>query len=251
MWHAPAVHGYNSDFKIVMMEEGEEALFPSASARLIVPRARDADRREYSEFDKQFRDHAKTEGIAEAQRLQVKKLTVVPPHEKWTPTIPGLVRFVPKPFKEYGIGKTDVVLCARRRDYGPTKNWAHWRDLASALRAQGLTYITAGAPDSTEVLPGASTTEYPRFLDATLEAMHNTKLVVATDNGLAHLAVLAGRPLLLITDDGMRTAPGYVAVKIQRFHAANHTGSPLHIAQSAWNSINPVLSSIITLVSQS
>ena len=37
-------------------------------------------------------------------------------------------------------------------------------------------------------------------LDATVEAMLSAKVVVATDSGLAHLAILCGRPLILISD---------------------------------------------------
>lgn len=190
----------------VEIEEGEEALYPDA-AHVIVPRDRpDADR------------HG-TRGLPDPK----------------APTR----RFVPEPVERYGI-EADVVICPRKREYGSAKNWGYWPKLAEWLTKAGHRVFAAGAPDSSYDCGCPSAWEHPRFLDASIEAMLSARMVVATDAGLAHLAVLCGRPLMVITDDG-RVAPGpvidssgrvahreYWPVRWQEYyHAANHTGSPI------------------------
>lgn len=198
---------------VVEIEEGEEALYPNAERHVIYNRGDDADR---------FR-HPQNLGVE--------------------PT-----RFVPQPVERHGIA-TDVVICPRWRSYGETKNWGLWDELALKLALLGLDVFAAGAPDSSCSLNHIDADRcawaYPRFLDATLEAMHAAKVVIATDAGLAHLAVLAGRPLLVVTYKGL-VAPGPVYDSSGRkahdkyweagcspvggdcrFEAANHTGAPI------------------------
>lgn len=150
------------------------------------------------------------------------------------PTLGPERRFIPEPHVRQGVA-ADVVICPRRREYGSAKNWPHWQALAGLPGA-----FAAGAPDSSEDVDCPRAWDYGRFLDASIEAMRGARLVVATDAGLAHLAVLCGAPLLLITHRG-RVAPGpvinsrgrvaqtrYWPVRLDEYyHAANHTGSPI------------------------
>jgi hypothetical protein len=248
MWHVPATHGNPSRFKVVMGEQGEEALFPSASLFIPVERNHDAHRREWSVYDRAFQDASVAVGVAEIKaRLgpKVKKITVVRPRERWDAAMPGLARFVPVPYTNVDLPSADVVLCARRRAYGEEKNWRHWGDLAARLNSHGVSTIYAGAPDSSFDLPGASVCHLPRFLDATIAAMRAARLVIATDNGLAHLAMLVGRPLLLISEEMGRTAPGYARIKLGRFKDANHKGADLRVVNHAWQSADPVFASAL------
>lgn len=204
-YHVPWVHALPGP-KRVEIEEGEEALYPSADEWVIVPRAPDEDR-------------------------------------KGRAGLPGpdepVKRFVPKPYKPQGVS-ADVVICPRFRQYGSAKNWPNWSWLAEQLTARGINTFAAGAPDSSADVACPAAWDYERFLDASIEAMRSARLVISTDAGLAHLAVLCGAPLLLITHSG-RVAPGPVLDKHGRvmepeywtvrlseyYHAANHTGSPI------------------------
>lgn len=185
---------------VIQIEQGEEALYPLAAEWRYLPRARDEDR-----------------------------------HGPGA-TAPGKVekRFVPKPFVAQDV-KADVVICPRWRKYGNGKNWKHWEDLCELPGA-----FAAGAPDSSAEVSCERAWDYNRFLDASIEAMVGARLCVATDAGLAHLAVLCGTPLLLITYRGL-VAPGavldsegrphekaYWPVKLEEYYLkANHTGSPI------------------------
>lgn len=175
-------------------------------------------------------------------RQNIDSLRVAPPPNYGVkPT-----RFVPEPVIRRGI-TTDIVVCPRFRLYGKNKNWPHWGELVARLGLEGHDVFAAGAPDSSHTDFGSihGAWEYTRFLDASIEAIRSAKLVIATDAGLAHLAVLCGAPLLLITYRGL-VAPGPVFDSqgrrvresywkaghaphgdVCRFEEANHTGSAI------------------------
>lgn len=145
-------------------------------------------------------------------------------------------RFVPEPHVAQGI-KADVVICPRLRKHGPTKNWPHWDALTEL---PGV--FASGAPDSSYEVNVPRAWDYARYLDASIEAMRSARLCIATDAGLAHLAVLCGTPLLLITYRGL-VAPGavidadgrviqraYWPVKWREYYeSANHTGAHMEM----------------------
>jgi len=78
--------------------------------------------------------------------------------------------------------------------------------------------------------------------------MLSADLVVASDSGLAHLAILCGRPLLLLSHNG-KVAPGpvinskgrqaaaqYWPIRMDEYyHAANHKGAPIYECSTAWD----------------
>lgn len=219
-YHVPWVHALPGP-KRVEIERGCEALYPSATEWRIVERGDDDARRGMPGW-------SPPEGAPEA-------------------------RFVPDPHVPQGA-RADVVICPRHRRYGASKNWPHWQRLAEL---PGV--FAAGAPDSSVDVDCPRAWDYARFLDASIEAMRSARLVVATDAGLAHLAVLCGRPLLLITFRGL-VAPGpvmapdgrvmreaYWPVRFERYYeAANHTGAPIEMID-AWDDPDAVVQRVHTL----
>lgn len=210
-FHVPVVYGMGPGH-VIEIEEGQEALYPLAREWRIVPRARED-----------------TPGASQMRgRLGRPKLRG------------REVRFVPEPHVPQGVA-ADVVITPRRRDYGASKNWSHWPDLARALTDRGLRVFAGGVADASDTsceCPAAW--DYARPLDATIEAMRSARLVVAACSGLAHLAVLCGTPLLLftyrgrvapgpvITSRGQKVANDYWRVRMDDYYrAANHTGSPI------------------------
>ena len=232
-YHVPAVYALGPVHSIYI-EPGEEALSPLAThGWMDVERRHDDDRHGWD--DSLVSSLSVFAGIGPC--ITVKKGD---PEE----------RFVPEPLERKGI-TADVVICPRWRRYGSAKNWPHWQ-LLSEMRG----VFAAGAPDSSHDVACERAWDYGRFLDASIEAMRSARLVVATDAGLAHLAVLCGAPLLLITHDGL-VAPGavlgsggqvlepsYWPVRLEEYyHRANHTNSPIHVSD-AWRSPNLVLEKI-------
>ncbi len=220
-YHVPAVHALGPGNR-VLIEPGDEALYPLADEWIHVERRHDDQRRGWA-------DPLKSELAANSDRdfIEVKRGD---PES----------RFIPEPHVRQGI-KPDLVICPRKRRYGSDKNWNGWELLS---KMPGV--FAAGAPDSSVDVGCERAWDYDRFLDASIEAMLSARLVVATDAGLAHLAVLCGAPLLLITYGGL-VAPGavrdaegrvlepaYWPVRLEEYyHRANHTGSPIHVSR-AW-----------------
>lgn len=215
-YHVPAVHALGPGHW-VYVEPGEEALYPLASRWIEVERRHDDDRHGWDDPEK--------DRIAGA--LNCVEVGKGDPQS----------RFIPEPHVPRGI-TADVVICPRKRRYGADKNWDGWELLAELPGA-----FAAGAPDSSYDVTCDRAWDYDRFLDASIEAMRSARLVVATDAGLAHLAVLCGTPLLLITHDGL-VAPGpvsgseghvlepaYWPVRLHEYYQqANHTDSPIHVS---------------------
>jgi hypothetical protein len=145
-------------------------------------------------------------------------------------------RFIPEPHIRQGV-KADVVICPRLRKHGPSKNWPHWHMLAEL---PGV--FAAGAADSSYDLDVPRAWDYARCLDASIEAIRSARLVIATDAGLAHLAVLCGTPLLLlnyrglvspgpvVSAEGRVIQPAYWPVRWEHYYvAANHTGAHIEM----------------------
>jgi hypothetical protein len=109
-------------------------------------------------------------------------------------------------------------------------------------------------------MPCPTCWDYPRFLDATIEAMLAARVVVATDAGLAHLAVLCGRPLVLIAYGGGLVAPGpvldgerqtmpaYWPIRLEKYyHAANHMHAPIRVVPHGWERPEDVLAAALEM----
>lgn len=205
-YHVPAVHAMPGP-KEVEIEPGMEALYPSADRYVMVDPTDDNRRRGIPGWDR-YKDRPEA-------------------------------RFFPTPHHAQSVPRSDVVVCPRLRTYGASKNWGGWVQLTDQLHTLGLTVFAGGAPDTSDTRVRCRRAwEYRRPLDATIEAMLSADLVIATDAGLAHLAVLCGTALLIVTHEG-RTAPGpqldplgrvmeeaYPPVKLEEYYqAANHSGS--------------------------
>jgi len=247
-YHVPAVHAMRPD--VVCMEPDEEALYPSAGTRYLVERNRDDDRRE-----KYAKDGAYL-------RTLEPQLRAAFPRAQFVETAPGMpeARFIPEPLLRRGLA-ADVVICPRKRVYGASKNWDGWALLAEQLQAAGLSVFAGGAPDSSNPVPCPAAWELERFLDATIEAMLVARVVVATDAGLAHLAVLCGRPLVLIAyggglvapgpvldSDGHQTMPIYWPIRLDRYyHQANHMHAPIRVVPNGWERPEDVLAAALEI----
>lgn len=242
-FHVPAVHALRPE--LACIEPGEEALYPSASQHLVVARNQDDRRRDLFSKDADFLMR-----LREQLRHQYAGADLLETYEGMAEE-----RFVPEPTVRYGI-KADAVVCPRKRTYGAQKNWDGWWRLAGGLACEGLEVFAAGAPDSSDAkntIPAAW--HYARYLDATLEAMLGARVIIATDAGLAHLAVLCGRPLVLIAYGGGLVAPGpvlngdgsqafprYWPIRLQKYyHDANHTNAPIRVVPNGWEQPRDVL----------
>lgn len=241
----PAVHALPGP-KIVLHEPGEECLYPSADRLVEVPRAHDDNKRGLQAKDRGSAEAEAVHDVIRRVRTEYPDAEVVEPGGD----MPA-ARFVPEPTVRRGI-TCDVVVCPRKRDYGADKNWPEWELVTRRLRSRGYRVFAGGMESTSYPVGSPAAWDHERELDATVEAMLSCKLVLATDAGLAHLAVLCGAPLLMVTHGAGLVAPGpvrdatgrvmepaYWPVKIERYNEANHTGSKIELLHHAW--FNPAL----------
>lgn len=223
MYHAPGVRALPRPV-VVAIEPGMDALYPDAE-HVYCERRPDPERRASYGTDRRY---------VQDWTLKLKKrhpeARVAQPDRFWKQ---GRRRFVPRPIETYGI-MADVVVCPRRREFGPERNWPRWHLLVEALTASGLRVFAAGSREASADMPCPAAWDYHRELDASLEAMHAARLVIATDTGLAHLAAMAGRPLLMITHGEFTDPTRRWKVEMWRYDEDNHLGTPIHRAD-AWH----------------
>jgi len=241
MFHAPWVNAFPSP-KTVIIEEGTEALYPGCEY-LYLDRRKDADRRARPEKDveKEWRER-----IGDG----VEFLPMPYPATKATPRR----YFVPSPYRMVrDASRFDVCVCPRKREYGSNKNWPYWQHLTDALLGMRMKVFAAGHPESSYLLTGCRTAwdRSVRYLDETIQGMLNSNLVVATDAGLAHLALMCGKPLVLITHKEGMVAPGtddigkdYWPIYIDRYHEENHLNAPIHQVYYGWEGTGRVVEKI-------
>ena len=159
-WHSPAVHAIKGD-KIVYIEPGDEALYPSATEHRIVEQQHDDDRRNVYARDRAYVKQVQQDVTEE---FGVENIELMFPNPLWKRS-----RFTPSPFISQGVPAPDVVVCPRWRRYGAEKNWLEWSDLTARLRGEGTITFAAGAPDSSYFVPAHDKAwAYSRYLDATI-----------------------------------------------------------------------------------
>ena len=234
MSHVPKINDIEHP-KIICCEEGEEALYPGAEKYIIVERKDDKKRRQYPKYDLDF-----VKEVKEQLLIRYPKATYIHPIKLSSAGPLKRKHFIPEPIKKQGI-TCDIAVCPRKRKYGNKKNWLLWDKLIKELKKKGYRVFAAGAPDSSFELNCPKAWDYNRFLDASIEAILSSKTVIATDNGLAFLALLCGKHLNLITYKDGLTAPGYPKVRMPRYHMTNHKSVEINIIKHAWTRVDKVI----------
>jgi len=196
--------------KVVCCRPGQEPLFPSA-ARFIYDWEEVPDENRNSAF-------LKSRGNREyLQNLRHRLLKEFPEAEIREP-LDGLKpqrfpqcphsNFIPKSAGPEPSVYPEVLVAPRFRKYGMQRNYAHWAIVMKAvagIKAQeggnstiGIIGLKETSIDLPELDDRWKAWGYPDNLGVTLHWMQRARLVLATDSGLAHLAVLAGAPLKVI-----------------------------------------------------
>jgi hypothetical protein len=238
MWHAPQVYACREPDKVVICEKGQEIFYPGAGEYCHCDRLRDDKRRMRLE-----REHLDTwRAIA---RISWPDGECIEPDPN--PDAPRKY-FTPQPIDPdpvWAESKWDVIVCPRMRDYGSDKNWWGWQYVVRKLQQSGLEVAAVGNEQSMWV-PCLSTYEGSpsqyKINDNTVAGMLNAKMVLATDSGTAHLAVMCGRPLLIVTHNHGCIAEGvddvgrpYWPVMMDRYVKANHCGVLIDRIFHGWN----------------
>ena len=223
MTHVRWIHGIEAEHKIVCCRKGDEPLFPSATGFFYdwvgVP---DAQRNTASLMSNENRIYL--EGLA-------RQLTTVYPGATFRPPLDGVKpqrfprcpqhNFVPVPRGKAPKRCPDILVAPRFRQHGAHRNYQHWHEVIDNLEILGFKVGLLGTKETSVDRPGLpgdlKAWESPDNLGITLHWMRKAKLVLCTDSGIAHLAVLAGAPLKVIYG-----APGVEAGKEEWHWAFDH-----------------------------
>lgn len=240
MWHAPRINAYDGE-KIVCCERGQEALFPGASGyHFVDPRPEDKSKtaRAYK------KDRPLFDRIREKLAPRFPAAEFLEPLGEGSKVEKRYIRYKPK--EAQGVD-CDIVVCPRKRVLAPGRNWSYWPDLVENLTQRGYSVFAAGSAEASFDVPCLRAWDYERFLDATIEAILSSRLVVCTDSGLAHLAVQCGKPILVVMYKG-RPGPGSNwSIKWKRYQSENHLGSPIEKI-NGWEDIGAVIGRVVELV---
>lgn len=223
---------------VVCCKPGDEPLFPRATEFFydwVMP--------EDSKRNTKFL--SSRENMEYQDALKVRLAVKYPDAEFWHPlqgAKPQHCRFsrnhdfVPQPRCPAPMFFPEVLVAPRWRRHGEHRNFQYWPDVVSRLIHAGVTVGLIGTQESSVPCPQVSDQlrawSYPQNLGTTLHWMQRCKLVLTTDSGMAHLAVLARAPLKVIYGEpGVETGSPkgwkWVLPQMQE-HAYNHCEPILH-----------------------
>ena len=252
MAHVRWVHQHPAATKVVCCRRGDEALFPSA-----VDYFYDwADMPDEMKCTKSLDDHGNLQYLEWVQdRVRQKfadqDLEFVQPLDGGKPQrykADPAKDFKPRPQTIACFPPIDVLVCPRFRKHGQHRNYQHWEAVVKGLQANGLTVALAGmkqtSVDVRSVPEHLKSWNYDS-LDSTLHMMNVARVVLATDAGLAHLAVLNQSPLLVIYDQ-----PGVEAGKPEwpwvLPHMQRHATVDCNPIINGWNNSQVVVDSVVS-----
>jgi ADP-heptose:LPS heptosyltransferase len=236
MWHAPIINAFEGK-KAVCCEKGQEALFSGVL--------------EYIYVDPRPEDICKTASVyrddKDLFKELKKKISKKYPNANFLEPAGEFDKKYPRkyisyqPYVKQNI-KCDIVVCPRKRVLASGRNWELWPKLVDKLKTN-YSVFAVGSPTASFDVDCSKAWSYERFLDATLEAIQNSKIVVCTDSGLAHLAVQCSKPIIMITYKGQPGPDTKWKVKWNRYKEENHMNSVIKEID-AWEDLGLVLETI-------
>jgi len=196
--------------KVVCCRPGQEPLFPSA-VRFVHDWEEVPDEMRSPEFLKS------RENREYLQTLRLRLLKEFPEsqiREPFDGSKPRRIRpspahaFIPKPMGSKPPVYPEILVAPRFRKYVPGRNYAYWVTVMKALAglktrdggnlAIGIIGLKETSTDLPELDDCWKAWNYSDGFGVTLHWMRRARLVLATDSGLAHLAVMARAPLKVI-----------------------------------------------------
>jgi hypothetical protein len=204
MTHVRWVHGDPSTRKIVCCNKGDEPLFPSASEFFYdweaVPDRKRGTKLIMSPGNRRYLEKVGGRLLRTYPGAQLRyPLDGVKPQAfPWCPEH----NFVPMPRCPVPAERPEILVAPRFRERGGFRNYEHWPAVITRLEDAGLAVGLLGLPGTSLDYPtlpkGYRAWDHADNMGVTLHWLKTARLVLCTDSGVAHLAVLAGAPLRVI-----------------------------------------------------
>jgi hypothetical protein len=194
MYHVRRVHFSTATRKVVCIQPGEEAMYPTATEFFyewqhpLDDNAREGTDRIYRDWTQlrfKFPDLFSVQGGGLCFDLERR---CIAPTERmtFTPKARGLM--------------ADVCIGTRARGLNPRQNWTHCQLIANACKARGLTFATIAHPAVGYHLDGevCMSGDYAD-IDAPIELIQNCRFYFGQDSGVAHMVSTIGKPMAVLT----------------------------------------------------
>lgn len=190
--------------KVVCTRRGLEPLFPSATEFFYdwsdVP-----DAQRHTKTIKAASTQLQLKAVQDHFRMKYPLAQIRFPIDgkkpQYFPFIPE-GNFQPKPHCRAPDIHPDILVAPRYRKHGEARNYPHWQRVIDDVLALGYTVGVLGTKETSVAVTGGPKLyrawNHDDDLGVTLHWMSKAKMVLATDSGMAHLAVLAGAPLLVL-----------------------------------------------------
>lgn len=141
--------------------------------------------------------------------------------------------------------QTDVLIAPRKKpDSSTHRDWQGWPMMAHDLQAVGLTVKAIGRADMSFDC-GLPFVEDLRDIAA---HMAQTRFVVSTDSGLAHLAILLKVPLIVLWGTPVGVIPGQTYEKGCHKRMESQKKGILHHIEGAWQDPAYAVREVLKLV---
>lgn len=138
--------------------------------------------------------------------------------------------------------KVDVLLGTRKRQLGSGKNYKHWQSVVNFLKEKDLsvgiigTMGTTFIPDNVDVI----SYEISNTTECIVGMMQNSKIIINTDSGLAHLCRLLELKQTVISVVGRGGGPGQMV----HFYDNKNPSNLNEVSERAFSKVNVLLDSI-------
>lgn len=190
--------------KIVCTRRGLEPLFPSATEFFY----------DWSDVPDELRHTRTIKSVATAMQLEELqdhfrmkyplaqiRFPIDGKKPQYFPNLPE-GNFQPMPACPAPAWYPEILVAPRFRKHGEGRNFPHWNKVVQDLRGLGYRVGILGVPETSSAIDNVPLDHrawgHDDNLGVTLHWMQKAKMVIATDSGMAHLAVLAGAPLTVI-----------------------------------------------------
>jgi hypothetical protein len=221
MNHVKRIHGYNSQHKIACIKRGHECLFPTVAEFF---------------YDWQDIPPDKKAGVSKnpheeelKARLRDKFGDVLfanPQDTSWEEkTSLANFTFKPVPLHNHNFS-VDVVIAPRHRRIDPNRNYKNWQKLANRLGKLGYAVAACGTQKESFNLRGVIRSWNYIDVDTDVEIINKAKVVIVQDSGLAYLAMLCDKPLIIIGNCQKDVINAHRDRKTFIRYASTHVSSP-------------------------
>jgi hypothetical protein len=136
----------------------------------------------------------------------------------------------------------DVLLGTRKRSIGVGKNFPHWQEVVDFFKSKGKTVGIIGKKETTFVPNNVDIVSHSieNTTQCIVGMMQNSKIIINTDSGLAHLCRLLRLKQVVISVKNRGGGPG----QMPNFYDEEYTENLIEVSSKAFEKCDMLINSI-------